>query len=119
MKFKKFEEMIVWQKSQDLTVDIYQVFGGMKDYGFKDQIQRAAVSISNNIAEGYERISNSEFIRFLYIAKGSAGEVRSMLSLALRLGYISSRQFPLFEKQVTEISFMLSALIKSLYKSKS
>ena len=65
---KSFEELKVWQKSQDLAVVIYQQFAELKDFGFKDQVQRAAVSISNNIAEGFDRNTNKEFARFLYIA---------------------------------------------------
>lgn len=83
MKFDRFEEIIAWQKSKDLYKEIYLLFENSKDYSFKDQIQRATVSIMNNIAEGYERRTNNEFKHFLYIAKGSCGEVRSMLALAL------------------------------------
>ena len=70
MKFERFEDIIAWQKAKILTVCIYKLFELSKDYGFKDQIQRASVSIMNNIAEGFERKSNNEFKYFLYIAKG-------------------------------------------------
>ena len=109
-----FEESTVWQKSCRLTIDIYKSLSPLKDWGFKDQIQRAAVSISNNIAEGFERKSNSEFRQFSIIAKGSCGEVRSMLYLARGLGYIDEEQFYRFKAQCIEISKMLSGLIKSL-----
>ena len=89
MKFDRFEEIIAWQKSKDLCKEIYLLFENSKDYSFKDQIQRATVSIMNNIAEGYERRTNNEFKHFLYIAKGSCGEVRSMLALALELNKIN------------------------------
>ncbi|MEI8343295.1 MAG: four helix bundle protein, partial [Verrucomicrobiota bacterium] len=79
-----FEDMQVWQDAQDLAVAIYQDMGIVKDFSFVDQIKRAAVSISNNIAEGAERVTPSEFARFLDIAKGSVGEVRSMYRLACR-----------------------------------
>lgn len=85
-----FEEMQVWQDAQDLAVAIYEDMRVVKDFSFVDQIKRAAVSISNNIAEGAERVSPSEFARFLDIAKGSAGEVRSMYRLASRLKFVSS-----------------------------
>jgi len=75
---------------------------------------RAVVSIMNNIAEGFERMSNSEFRRFLFIAKGSCGEVRSMLYLAYKLGYVSATQFNDLRSKSTEISKMLSGLIKTL-----
>jgi len=80
-KIEKFEDILVWQKSQELIILIYGEFRNIKDYAFRDQIQRAAVSIMNNIAEGYERKGNKEFRKFLYIAKGSCGEVA--LSIAL------------------------------------
>ena len=82
MKFDKFEDMLVWQKAKNLSKKIYKEFENSKDWGFKEQIQRAAVSIMNNIAKGYERSSNNEFKHFLFIAKGSCGETRSMLHLA-------------------------------------
>ncbi len=88
-EYKKFEEMEVWQLAQDLAVDVYKDFSGVKDYSFGDQIKRAAVSISNNIAEGSERTTSVEFARFLDIAKGSSGEVRSMYWLTLRLDFIN------------------------------
>ena len=81
----RFEEIIAWQKSKDLAVLLYKAFDTSRDQSFKNQIQRATVSISNNIAEGFERQTNKEFKNFLYIAKGSAGEVRSMLSIAQNL----------------------------------
>jgi four helix bundle protein len=82
MKFDRFEDIIAWQKAKELTIQVYQLFENSKDFGFKDQIQRASVSIMNNIAEGFERKTNNEFKQFLFIAKGSCGEVRSMLYLA-------------------------------------
>ena len=85
--YKSFEDLWIWQEARELVKLIYQDFGpgtpGCKDWGFKNQIQDAGVSIMNNIAEGYERTSNAEFARFLDIAKGSCGEVRSMLYSAL------------------------------------
>ena len=82
MTINKFEELIAWQRSKNLCISVYKEFSISKDFGFNNQIQRASVSIMNNIAEGFERRSNKEFRHFLYIAKGSCGEVRSMLHLA-------------------------------------
>ncbi|KKP68370.1 MAG: Ribosomal protein S23 [Candidatus Moranbacteria bacterium GW2011_GWE1_35_17] len=113
-KIEKFEDIIAWQKSKLLIYNIYKEFRACKDYAFRDQIQRASVSIMNNIAEGYERKGNKEFSKFLYISKGSCGEVRSMLYLALDLGYISKDKFELFSQQSLEISRMLSNFIKTL-----
>ncbi|NGM90224.1 four helix bundle protein, partial [Parapusillimonas sp. SGNA-6] len=71
MKIQKFEDLIAWQKAQDIAVDVYASFKELKDWNFKDQISRAAVSISNNIAEGFDRKSKKEFVRFLYISLAS------------------------------------------------
>jgi len=114
IKFTNFEDITTWQKSYTLTVRIYKAFKDCKDYSFRDQIQRAVISIMNNIAEGYERKSNKEFKQFLFIAKGSCGEVRSMLYPAFDLGYIDKKQSDNFKNQSLEISRMLSGLIKTL-----
>jgi len=88
--YRDFEAMEVWRDAQDLALLVYKDFEKTKDYSFCDQVKRAAVSISNNIAEGSERTTSVEFSRFLDIAKGSAGEVRSMYRLAERLGFVTS-----------------------------
>lgn len=114
MKIDKFEELIVWQKAGKLSLDIYKTFQKCKDFSFRDQIRRASISVMNNIAEGFERQSNKEFKRFLIIAKGSCGEVRSMTYIALKLTYISEQEFKGFYKSACEISKMISGLIKKL-----
>ena len=114
MRIEKFEDIIAWQKSKELTVHIYRILRDSRDFGFRDQIQRASVSIMNNIAEGFERQSNKEFRQFLFIAKGSCGEVRSMLDLALELGYISKNDFKMLHNLSLEISKLLSGFIKTL-----
>jgi four helix bundle protein len=96
MKVKSFEDLQVWQDSRQFVKMIYELTSlnlFRKDFGLKDQIQRASVSIMNNISEGFERDSNREFVKFLGYAKGSAGEVRSMLFVALDLNYISGQLF--------------------------
>jgi len=105
---------LAWQKACDLTNKIYAAFKDCRDYSFRDQIQRAVISIMNNIAEGYERKGNKEFKQFLFIAKGSCGEVRSMLYPALDLDYISKEKFDNFKNQTIKIARMLSGLIKTL-----
>ncbi len=110
----RFEEIKAWQKSKDLAVLLYRTFNTSRDQDFKSQIQRATVSISNNIAEGFERQTNKEFKNFLYIAKGSAGEVRSMLSIARELTYITEEQYEDYSAKTIEISKLLSGLIKTL-----
>lgn len=114
MKFDRFEDIIAWQKAKELTIQVYQLFENSKDFGFKDQIQRASVSVMNNIAEGFERKSNNEFKHFLFIAKGSCGEVRSMLYLAKELNKISNDNFESLFALSEEISKILSGLIKTL-----
>ena len=114
MKIEKFEEIISWQKGIDLAVLVYEIFRNNRDFDFKDQIQRASVSISNNIAEGYERRSNKELKQFLYIAKGSSGEVRSMLYIAFKLNYISQDQFNDLYERCLEIARLTSGFIKTL-----
>jgi four helix bundle protein len=93
MKINAFEDIQAWQKAQDLAVFIYKNFGSIKDFSFKDQICRASVSVSNNIAEGFDRDTDKEFIRFLMIARASNSEVKSMLYLAKRLEYIQENTF--------------------------
>jgi four helix bundle protein len=114
MGITKFEDIIAWQKAKNLTVRIYALFENSKDFGFKDQIQRASVSIMNNIAEGFERKSNNEFKHFLYIAKGSCGEVRSMLIIAHELKKINTSEYEVLLALSTEISKMLYGLINRL-----
>lgn len=114
MTIEKFEDIISWQKSKTLTLGIYQIFRTNKDFGFRDQIQRAGVSIMNNIAEGFDRKGDKEFMHFLFIAKGSCSEVRSMLYLAKELQYISEKEFYNLINLSLEISKLINGFIKSL-----
>jgi len=114
MRIERFEDIIAWQKARELTVVIYRLFETSKDFGFKYQIQRASISIMNNIAEGFERKTNNEFKQFLFIAKGSCGEIRSMLYLSKGLKMINDTSFNNLFKQSEEISKILSGLIKAL-----
>ena len=114
MGIERFEDIIAWQKAKELTVSIYHSFETSKDFGFKDQIQRAAVSIMNNIAEGFERRSNKEFKQFLYIAKGSCGEVRSMLILAKELNMKPHEDLNPILQLSEEIAKIISGLIKTI-----
>lgn len=114
MTIQTFEEIKVWQKSKELSIITYKVFSTSKDYGFRDQIQRAAVSVMNNIAEGFERKGNKELARFLFISKGSCGEVRSMLQLGYELGYIGKNDFDQIHALSIEVSKMLAGFIRSL-----
>ena len=112
-----FKNMEVWIESKDLAVMIYKMSKtGLisKDFGLRDQMRRASISITSNIAEGFERETTKEFIRFLYIAKASAGEFRSQLYLAFDLSYISNEEFKNITIQINEISKLLSGFIKYL-----
>jgi four helix bundle protein len=114
MSIEKFEDIIAWQKAKELAFGIYSVFKLHRDFGFKDQIQRAGVSVMNNIAEGFERKSDKEFVHFLFIAKGSSAEVRSMLILALELKYINNNQYNKLNNLSVDVSRLLSGFIKKL-----
>ena len=115
--FKTFEEINAWQNAREPVRDVYAMTGCgdfCKDYGLKDQIQRAAVSVCSNIAEGFERRGNKEFINFLWIAKGSAAEVCSQLHLAKDLGYITDERFKSMYDSAKQIGGMLFNLITIL-----
>ena len=112
-KIERFEDLEVWKKSVRLSIQIYKALNSCKDYGFRDQIQRAAVSIPSNIAEGYERNTNKEYIQFLHIAKGSCGELRTQLYIAGEGGIISKEKSQEFIGITKEISAMLFSLIKT------
>jgi len=117
MKSKTFEDLKVWQDTRAFVKLIYELTASdsfKKDYGLKDQIQRAAVSIMNNIAEGFERNNNKEFVVFLKYSKGSAGEIRSMLYVALDLNYISKSTFDEYYTNVIKIITQISNFIKYL-----
>ena len=111
---KQFEDLDCWKKAKDLSVVIYKIFQSNSDFWFKNQIERAAVSISNNIAEWYERQTDKELRQLLFIAKWSCWEVRSMLYIALDFWYIDQTMFQKLFQVCIEISKMLAWLIKSL-----
>lgn len=113
-KVKSFEEIHSWQSARELTVDIYKLTEDWKDFSLRDQLRRASVSIMNNIAEGFERQSNKDFRHFLYIAKGSCAEVRSMLNLVQDLGMVRGSQIKELIERTVVISKLLSGFIKTL-----
>ncbi len=116
-----FEDLECWKDGVSLAVQIYRISNQgelAKDFGLRDQIRKSAVSIPSNIAEGKERETVKEFIRFLYIAKGSAGELRTQLIIAYQIGYLSDQEkLELIEKTV-RIGGMIGNLIKSLKKGR-
>lgn len=118
--FDRFEDIDAWKKARSLVSAVYQLTGAGefgRDYGLRDQIRRAAVSVLSNIAEGFEREGNTEFCRFLTIAKGSCGEVRAQLYVALDQRYITTKQFDVASRNAAEVSRMISGLMKYLRQS--
>jgi len=118
--FERFEDIDAWKKARSLVNTIYELTASgefARDYGLKDQVRRAAVSVLSNIAEGFEREGNNEFCRFLAMAKGSCGEVRAQLYVALDQHYVTAEQFNVAVRQAVEVSRMISGLIKYLRQS--
>ena len=119
-KIEQFEDIEAWQDSRVLVSTIYGLTrstGFGRDFGLRDQIQRAAVSVMSNIAEGFERGSNKELLQFLYIAKGSVGEVRSQLYASIDLGYIDKSDFSNASGQALTLSRKIASFIKYLNQS--
>ena len=119
-KFNSFEEINSWQKARIFNKRVYEITEAQnfkKDFDLVRQIRRASISISSNIAEGFERNTDKEFIHFLYIAKASAGEVRSQLYLAFDLNYIEKNEFEELFKDISDISKLISGFIKYLNDS--
>jgi four helix bundle protein len=122
MSLKSFEELDVWKDSVHAAKHIYTITNQKlfsKDFGLRDQIQRAIVSVGANIVEGYERSSTNEFIRFLKIAKGSAGEVRAHLYIAKEIGYIDDGTFTSLRDEMVRLSKRIGAFITYLGKFRS
>jgi len=114
--FVKFEDIEAWQLARTLVGDVYKLTTNgafLKDWGLRDQIQRAVVSIGSNIAEGHGRRGNREFVKFLWIAKGSASELQSQLYVALDLGYIAQEQFDELYNSANLVQVKLYHLIRS------
>jgi len=119
-KIERFEEMEAWKCARRITQLIYQISSEgsfAKDFALVNQIRRAAISIMSNIAEGFERNGDKEFVQFLTISKGSCGEVRAHLYVALDQKYVDESKFAEIESKLVETSRMLSGLIKYLRQS--
>ncbi len=115
---KRFEDLEVWKASRTLTLKIYELTEKLnKDFSLQNQMRRAAISISSNIAEGFERDGQKEFIQFLAISKGSAGELRSHLYLLFDLKHISESEFSALFQELNSVSKMLMSLINYLKSS--
>ncbi len=114
---ERFEDLLVWQKARLLTSHIYRLTSDgvfARDFGLRDQIRKASVSVMSNIAEGFERNSDNEFRRFLMIAKGSCGEVRSQLYVAFDAGYVSNDVMRSHQTLAHEVSRMIMGLHRSM-----
>ena len=119
MPYQSFKELNVWQESRALAIVIYKVTSTgpvSKDFGLRDQMQRAAVSIASNIAEGYERTSDKEFLRYLDIASGSLSELRTQLDIASSIKFIEETLFNKIDDQCCKIGAMLTNLKKARRK---
>jgi four helix bundle protein len=109
-----FEQLDVWTRSTRLSGEIYKRLADLRDFGFRDQITRTSLSIPSNIAEGIERESARDTIRFLYIAKGSAGELRTQIYIGIDIGYIPQAVGRVWLNETRELSAMLIGLIKHI-----
>ena len=119
-KIERFEDILAWQKARVLTKDIYASAGtGLfaKDYGLRDQVQRASVSTMANIAEGFERGGDREFVQFLSNSKGSCGEVKSHLYVALDQGYVTQVSFDQLYAKADEVSRLVGGFMNYLRQS--
>ena len=119
-KVTRFEDLVAWQKARVLAQSISALLQGdsfSRDFALKDQMRRSSISIPANIAEGFERDGNKEFIKFLSIAKGSAGELRSHLILALDQGYLSNSEYEPVEFLLLETSRLIGGLMNYLKRT--
>ena len=114
MAYQSFEELKIWKRSKELCVELYKAIEPLKDYSFRDQMRRAAISIPSNIAEGAERNSYKEFIHFLHISKGSSAELRTQLQIASELGLIDKETEKYFCRELSSISAQTHSLIEHL-----
>ncbi|EMI41645.1 four helix bundle protein [Rhodopirellula sp. SWK7] len=106
-----YEDLDVWKRSARLSVTLYQQTRAIQDYGFRDQLTRSGLSVPSNIAEGYERDSDAEIARFLTIAKGSAGEVRTQILIGIEAGFLPKDPAKVWADEAQQIGRMLGALI--------
>jgi four helix bundle protein len=120
-RIERFEDLIAWQRARELTKDIYRIAGQgefQRDFGLRDQVRRASVSIMSNIAEGFERGSRSEFHQFFVIAKGSCAELRSQLYVALDVDYIDIKTFSNVSALAKEVGRLVGGLRAAVYRQK-
>ena len=114
----KCEKLEVWKKAAALSAEIYLNLSGLKDYGFRDQLTRAGLSVPSNIAEGVERMSEQEKIRFLDIARSSAAELKTQIYIGMKTGYIESARGKEWIGKIEDIGKMITGLISSIKKER-
>ena len=121
MKIQRFEDLKIWQLSMQITKEVYDIFSKKdfsRDFELKNQLRRASISISSNIVEGFEKNNNNEFIRYLKIAKGSAGEARNHLYIAFTVGYLRNEEFSRLNSLLGNLSNQIGSLISYLVKQR-
>lgn len=118
MKVERFEDLECWKAARELVGLVYALLSGCRDFSFRDQIQRAAVSVMSNIAEGFDRGGNKEFLHFLTIARGSLAEVRSLAYAASDIGYVTGESLAKLGQKCSEAKGLVNGLIRYLRGAK-
>jgi len=121
MKIVRFEDLKIWKLSLKITKTIYDLTSKgkfAKDFGLRDQIRRAIISVSSNIVEGFEKNNNNEFVRYLRISKGSVGEARNQLYIAVAVGYITKLEFETINEELIDLSNQIGSFINYLISKK-
>lgn len=122
MRINKFEDLEIWKialRATKLVYDLTAKKDFSKDFALREQIRRAIISVSSNIVEGFEKRNNNEFVRYLKISKGSAGETRNQLYIALAIGYINKGEFDKVNELLLELASKIGAFLNYLEKEKS
>ena len=117
MPYTSFEDLDVWKRACRLSVRVYEILKDCRDFSLKDQMCRAAISIASNIAEGAERDSKKEFVRFIHISKGSAAELRTQVYIAAKIGFIDSEAQKELVDELVALSKMLHQLAASIKRT--
>jgi len=117
MKIDCFEDIETWKEARELVRSVYAVLHDCRDFGYRDQIQRASISVMSNIAEGFDRGTNKEFIQFLVIARGSASEVKSLAYAGMDIGHLKAESFETIKTRCTNVSNMINGFIRYLSNS--
>lgn len=117
LKIENFEDIDAWREARKLVNEVYRLFASNKDYGFRDQIQRASISVMTNIAEGFDRGTNKEFFQFLLIARGSVSEVKSLTYTALDISYLDQEAYETIHSTCHKLTNLINGFIRYLRNS--